>query len=116
MIFFLICIGGYIGVSIFINPLTSSFYVQSIGDSMGLKVLGESGIIINKKTKKDINVYATNIPPFINNLAWAGSFPWLCLHPLALPYSVCFITISNFNAIKYLLYHKTRVENGEFDE
>ncbi len=109
------CIAIYIGISTIINPLTTSLYVTKIGNSMGLELLDEIGNIRNKKTQKILNHNAKNIK-FIQNLSNAGSFPWFCFHPLSMPYSFCYATTSTFNGINYLLYNKTIVENGEFDE
>ena len=109
------CIGIYIGISIIINPLTSSFYIISIGSSMGLQLLDEIGNIRNEKTQKLLNDNATSIK-FIRNLSEALVFPWLCFHPLSLPYSCYYAITSTFNAINYLLYDKTRIEMGEFDK
>ena len=113
MIFKSICI--YFGVSIIINPLTSSFYVIKIGSSIGLELLNEIGHIRNKKTQKLLNRNATNIK-FIQDLSNAGAFPWRCFHPLSMPYSFWYVITSTFNGINYIFYYKTRVENGEFDE
>ncbi len=109
------CIVSYIGVSIVINPFTTSLYVVKIGKSMGLEVLDEVGNIRNTKTQKNLNYDAKNIK-FIQNLSDAGAFPWFCFHPLSLPYSFYYAITSSFNGINYFLYNKTSVENGEFDE
>ncbi len=109
------CIGIYICISIIINPLTSSFYIMSIGNSMGLQLLDERGYIKNKKTQKLLNDNATSIK-FIRDLRDASVFYWLFLHPLSTPYSCYYTITSTFNAINYLLYDKTRVEMGEFDK
>lgn len=108
-------IGIYFGVSIIINPLTSSFYVMKVGNSMGLELLDEFGNIRNKKTQNLLNRNSINIK-FIRDLSNAGSFPWLFFHPLSMPYSFWYAITSTFNGINYLLYYKTRVESGEFDE
>jgi hypothetical protein len=104
----------FIGINIFINPLTSSFYVIGIGRTMGLELLNEIGHIRNSKTNKLLNNNATNIN-FIYNLTTAAVFPWYFFHPLAIPYSLYFYITSTFNAINYYFYHKTSVQMGQFD-
>lgn len=107
-----ICIG--IGICSVVNPLTVSFYVCEIGSRMGLDLLNELGHIRNRKTQKYLSREAQSIN-FVVDLAHAGRLPWHVFHPLGALYSGYFAIKSTYNAINYLLFYKSRVENGEFD-
>lgn len=112
------CIFYYLGIGLIINPLTSYLYVNTLGNIAGLRVLGESGLIKNTKTHKLLAENATEIK-FINNLSDAGVLPILLLYrpltSLSIVYSVHYNIKTTFNFIHYVLYDKSRVENGEFD-
>jgi hypothetical protein len=99
-----------------VNPMSVSIFVNEIGKSMGLKLLGESGIIYNMKTNNQLNDKASSIG-FVRNLQNAGSLPWLMLgFPFSVPIAGVLVVKSSWNAIIYLLFYKIRVELGEFDD
>lgn len=105
---------------IIVNPLTSSLYVNTLGNNMGLELLGECSFIRNKKTQKMLSRNAEQFE-FMKDLSEAGVLPWFLVYPLPFPpiltlYSFYYAVKSTYNGIIYLLFYKSRVETGEFDE
>lgn len=113
-------IGIGIGLCIIVNPLTTSIYVNKLGRMMNLELMGENGRIRNKKTQKMLSDDAEQFK-FIRDLSGAGVLPWLCVYPVPFPplataFSIYYGGKATYNGINYLLFDKSRVESGEFDE
>jgi hypothetical protein len=96
------------------NPMTASFYVKMIGINLGVDSSEKYRKIKNLKTLKFLNNDAHNIK-FINNLLHAESLGFV-LNPIVIPFCCYYVMESIYYGYTYLLYYKSRVDAGEYDE
>ncbi len=91
-------------------PFLTTLYVNKLGESVGLKCLGESGIIIYKnesdvETELDTTAEKKDNKKkhFINDLETAGLFPLATLFgPLSIPLSIGFGAKATINYLRYI--------------
>lgn len=70
------------------TPIVAMIYVQQLGNCVGLKGLGESGIVMKNNERLVIN---NSSEQFVHFLSTNGVFPLaLFLGPLAIPVSVLY--------------------------
>ena len=96
-------------------PFLTTLYVNKLGKSVGLKCLGESGIIIYKNESdveteldttaenKDNNKKHNKKKHFINDLEIAGLFPLATIFgPLSIPLSIGFGAKATLDYLRYI--------------
>jgi hypothetical protein len=93
-------------------PVLTVYYVNGLGKTVGLEVLGTSGELVNAKTGERINIDEIGDYAFIRDLkgvqlAWIG----IPFGFLSIPFCIGFMVKSTINYVRYIFRSRKNKKN-----